>query len=384
MANELLGSIPPSYFGSAMAGEPPKVDLPLLNLAVGIPDGETPDVIKKTVADSVYLPENQRYGVFRGKRSFKDAIIRFYKKHYDVTLHEENIALLYGTKSGLVQFPMTYIEPGEGIYLPNPGYPDYLAGVKLARGKVYDLPLLAGNDFLPDFDSLDKDELSNARLIYLNYPSNPLGAVATKEFFDETVERFKATRTRIVHDFAYAAFSFEEKHPSILSSDPSLECCMEIYSLSKGFNMSGFRAGFAVGNKEMVESINLYQDHTQTGMWGVLQDASVAALEHEEEILSMQHEKFQKRRDFFEKAASESGIPLNPLKGGIFGWIPVPKGYDGESFADFLIREKSILVTPGKPFGSRGKNYIRISLAVDDAVLGAVIERFDTIKEMWQ
>src|SRR5699024_4449777 len=137
---------------------------------------------------------------------------------------------------------------------------------------------------------------------------NPLGAVATKEFFDETVERFKATRTRIVHDFAYAAFSFEEKHPSILSSDPSLECCMEIYSLSKGFNMSGFRAGFAVGNKEMVESINLYQDHTQTGMWGVLQDASVAALEHEEEILSMQHEKFQKRRDFFEKAASESEI----------------------------------------------------------------------------
>src|SRR5699024_1802473 len=114
---------------------------------------------------------------------------------------------------------------------------------------VYELPLLAGNDFLPDFDSLDKDELSNARLIYLNYPSNPLGAVATKEFFDETVERFKETRTRIVHDFAYAAFSFDEKHPSILSSDPSLECSMEIYSLSKGFNMSGFRAGFAVATK---------------------------------------------------------------------------------------------------------------------------------------
>ncbi|WP_017548713.1 aminotransferase class I/II-fold pyridoxal phosphate-dependent enzyme [Salinicoccus carnicancri] len=384
MANEMLRSIPPSYFGSAMAGEPARGELPLLNLAVGIPDGETPDVIKKAVADSVYLPENQRYGVFRGKRSFKDAIIRLYKKHYDVTLHEENIALLYGTKSGLVQFPMTFIEPGEGVYLPNPGYPDYMAGVKLARGEIYDLPLLAGNDFLPDFDSLDKDELSNARLIYLNYPSNPLGAVATKEFFDETVERFRGTRTRIVHDFAYAAFSFDEKHPSILSSDPSLECCMEIYSLSKGFNMSGFRVGFAVGNKEMVESINLYQDHTQTGMWGVLQDASVAALEHEEEILSMQHVKFQKRRDFFEKAVIESGIPLNPLKGGIFGWIAVPKGYDGESFADFLIREKSILVTPGRPFGSRGKNYIRISLAVDDAVLDAVIERLDTIKEMWR
>src|SRR5699024_4293663 len=128
----------------------------------------------------------------------KDAIIRFYKNRYDVELGEENIALLYGTKNGLVQFPMTFIEPGEGVYLPNPGYPDYYAGVRLARGEVYDLPLLAENDFLPDYDSLDEEEVSNARLIYLNYPSNPLGAVATKEFFDATVERFKETKTRIV------------------------------------------------------------------------------------------------------------------------------------------------------------------------------------------
>lgn len=384
MANKLLSSIPPSYFGSAMSKKLDIGKLPLLNLAVGIPDGETPDSIKEAVTESVYLPENQKYGVFRGKQSFKDAIIRFYKHRYDVELDEENIALLYGTKNGLVQFPMTFIEPGEGVYLPNPGYPDYYAGVRLARGEVYDLPLLAENDFLPDYDSLDEEEVSNARLIYLNYPSNPLGAVATKEFFDATVERFKETKTRIVHDFAYAAFSFDEKHPSILESDPSLECSMEIYSLSKGFNMSGFRVGFAVGNREMVESLNIYQDHTQAGMWGVLQDASVTALQHEEEILPVQHVKFQKRRDIIEKAFAQSGIPLNPVKGGIFGWIRVPEGHDGESFTDFLIREKSILVTPGIPFGTRGRNYIRISLAVDDETLKSVIERFDSIKGMWQ
>lgn len=384
MANKLLNSIPPSYFGSAMSKKLDAGKLPLMNLAVGIPDGETPDIIKESVAESVYLPENQRYGEFRGKQSFKDAIIRFYKKHYDVELAEENIALLYGTKSGLVQFPMTFIEPGEGVYLPNPGYPDYFAGVRLARGEVYDLPLLPENNFLPDYDSLHSDEVSNARLIYLNYPSNPLGAVATKEFFDATVERFKDTKTRIVHDFAYAAFSFDAKHPSILSSDPGLECSMEIYSLSKGFNMSGFRVGFAVGNKEMVESINIYQDHTQTGMWGVLQDAAVTALQYEDEILSDQHVKFQKRRDFIEKAFKELGIPLNPIEGGIFGWIRVPVGYDGESFTEFLLKEKSILVTPGIPFGSRGCDYIRISLAVDDSVLKSVTERFGSIKEMWK
>lgn len=384
MTNKLLSSIPPSYFGSTMSKKLDIGELPLLNLAVGIPDGETPDSIKESVAESVYLPENQRYGAFRGKESFKDAIIRFYKRHYDVNLEEENIALLYGTKSALVQFPMLFIEPGEGVFLPNPGYPDYLAGVRLARGEVYDLPMLPENNFLPDYDSLDSDEVSNARLIYLNYPSNPLGAVATKEFFDATVERFKDTKTRIVHDFAYAAFSFDEKHPSILSSDPELESSMEIYSLSKGFNMSGFRVGFAVGNKEMVESINLYQDHTQTGMWGVLQDASVTALQNEEEILSEQHIKFQNRRDIIEKAFTEFGIPLNPVKGGIFGWIHVPAGYDGESFTDFLLKEKSILVTPGIPFGSRGRNYIRISLAVEDEVLASVIDRFGSIKDMWQ
>lgn len=382
--NELLKSIPPSYFGSTMSRELEVGELPLLNLAVGIPDGDTPEEILRTVSESVYKPENQRYGVFRGKQSFKEAIIQFYKRQYNVDLDGDNIAILYGTKSGLVQFPMTFIEPGEGVYLPNPGYPDYLAGVRLARGEVYDLPLLKENDFLPDYDSLDRDQLDNARLIYLNYPSNPLGAVATETFFDETVERFKNTRTKIVHDFAYAPFSFDQKHPSILASDKNLECSMEIYSLSKGFNMSGFRVGFAVGNREMVESINVYQDHTQTGMWGVLQDASAEALRHEAEILNHQNDKFKKRREFVETAFANMGIPLNPIKGGIFGWIGVPAGFDGESFTDYLLKEQSILVTPGVPFGSRGEYFIRISLAVGDDVLASVIERFQDIQHLWE
>ncbi|WP_020008556.1 aminotransferase class I/II-fold pyridoxal phosphate-dependent enzyme [Salinicoccus albus] len=382
--NELLRSIPPSYFGSTMARELETGDLPLLNLAVGIPDGDTPEGVLRTVAASVYQPENQKYGVFRGKQSFKQAIIQFYQDHYDVVLDEDNIAILYGTKSGLVQFPMTFIEPGEGVYLPNPGYPDYPAGVKLARGLVYDLPLLKENDFLPDYDALDREELDNARLMYLNYPSNPLGAVATKDFFNDTVARFKDTRTKIVHDFAYAPFAFDRRHPSILESDKNLECAMEVYSLSKGFNMSGFRVGFAVGNKEMVESINVYQDHTQTGMWGVLQDAATEALRHESDMLDHQNDKFKKRSARVETSFKNMGIPLNPVKGGIFGWVSVPPGFDGESFTDFLLKEASILVTPGIPFGSLGRNFIRISLAVEDDVLTSVIERFDRIKYLWQ
>ncbi|WP_342389203.1 aminotransferase class I/II-fold pyridoxal phosphate-dependent enzyme [Salinicoccus bachuensis] len=384
MANRLLSSIPPSYFKTAMSSDAKQGPLPLINLAVGIPDGETPEPILNAAADALYKEENQRYGLFRGKQSFKDMIIRFYLDQYGIELAEHNIALLYGTKSALVQFPMMFIEPGEGVYLPNPGYPDYAAGVRLARGEVYDLPLLPENDYLPDYDSLPAVELGNARLVYLNYPSNPLGAVADRGFFDRTIEKFKDTKTRIVHDFAYAPFSFGGPHPSILESDPDLECAIEIYSLSKGFNMSGFRVGFAVGNHEMIEAINTYQDHTQTGMWGVLQDASVTALENAAEILPRQEEKFRRRSNRVTGAFTEMGIPINPIRGGIFGWIQVPEGHDGESFKDLLLKDQSILVTPGIPFGSRGRDYIRISLAVSDQVLENIISRFGNIRHLWQ
>ncbi|WP_344700992.1 aminotransferase class I/II-fold pyridoxal phosphate-dependent enzyme [Salinicoccus jeotgali] len=382
--NKLLSSIPDSYFKTAMAGEVPSGPLPLINLAVGIPDAETPEPILKRAAEALYQPENQRYGQFRGKQSFKDAIIDFYKHEYDVELDEDNIALLYGTKSALVQFPMMFIEPGEGVYLPNPGYPDYAAGVELAKGVIYDLPLLAENEYLPDYDALDDQEKANARLLYLNYPSNPLGAVADRAFFDRTIAQFKGTGTCVVHDFAYAPFSFDGKHPSILQSEGSLDCAIEIYSLSKGFNMSGFRSGFAVGNKEMIRAINTYQDHTQTGMWGVVQEASIAALQHAEDILPVQKDTFSTRSRLVTGALLDMGIPINPIKGGIFGWIHVPEGFDGETFKAYLLHECSILVTPGIPFGSRGKYYIRISLAVDDAELREVIERFRAIQNLWK
>lgn len=384
MPNRLIESIPPSYFGGAMSKKLETGDKPLLNLAVGIPDQPTPEVVLDAVKSSVDQPENQRYGVFRGKDSFKKAVKDFYLSEYDVYLNEENIAILYGTKSALVQFPMTFIEPGEGVYLPNPGYADYEAGVQLARGEVYDLPLHPENNFLPDYNELKLEEMDNARLIYLNYPSNPLGAVANRNFFDETIERFKDTKTRIVHDFAYAPFSYNGHHPSILQSDPDFKRSMEIYSLSKGFNMSGFRVGFAVGNAEMIESLNKYQDHTQTGMWGVLQDAATEALKHSSEILPEQKRIFLQRKKYITEVMEKLNIPLNPIKGGIFGWLKVPEGFDGESFVDYLLKEQSILATPGIPFGSRGKNYIRISLAVDDAELKALTERLKEINYLWK
>lgn len=384
--NELLKSVPKSYFASVSTlNEDLEIgEKPLINLAVGVPDGSAPESVKDAVKNAVDITENHKYPGFRGRPSFKAAIMDFYKRHYEVELKDENIAILYGTKSALVQFPMIFIEPGEGVFLPNPGYADYSAGVKLARGIEYDLPLLKENNYLPDYDSLDSEEVDNARLIYLNYPSNPLGAVASKEFFDETIKQFKDTNIKIVHDFAYAGFGYDGQHPSILESDHDLSTAIEIYSFSKSYNMSGFRAGFAVGNKEMIEAINIYQDHTQTGMWGVLQEAATDALNNEDDFLITQRDIFKKRKDMLVKELSEAEIPVEPIEGGIFGWIRVPDEFDGESFVKYLLKEESILATPGIPFGSRGRNYIRISLAIEESQLKECIDRLKGITHLWE
>lgn len=384
--NELLKSVPESYFASVSTlNEDLEIGgKPLINLAVGVPDGSAPESVKEAVKNAVEITDNHKYPGFRGRPSFKAAIINFYKRHYDVDLKDENIAILYGTKSALVQFPMIFIEPGEGVFLPNPGYADYAAGVSLAKGVEYDLPLLKENDYLPDYDALDQEELDNTKLIYLNYPSNPLGSVASKKFFDETINRFKDTDIKIVHDFAYAGFGFEGKHPSILESDPDLSTAMEIYSFSKSYNMSGFRAGFAVGNKEMIEAINIYQDHTQTGMWGVLQEAAADALNREDDFLIAQRDIFKKRKDMVLKELSEADIPIEPIEGGIFGWIKVPDEFNGESFVKYLLKEESILATPGIPFGSRGRNFIRISMAIEDEHLKECVERLKGIAYLWK
>lgn len=382
MSSKLLNALSPSYFSSMMNETLETGSKPLLNFAVGIPDGKTPKVITDAVKTAIDKEENQKYGAFRGKPELKESIRKFYKRTYGVTLEDDNIAILFGTKNALVNFPLSHIDPGAGIMLPNPGYADYITAVELAGARLIDMPLLKENNYLPDFDALS-DELEDTDLIYLNYPSNPLGAAADQTFFDDVIKRFKGSKTEIVHDFAYAAFGYNEKHPSILTSDPNFDTAIEIYSLSKGFNMSGYRIGFAAGNKDMIESINKFQDHTNAGVFGVTQDAAIAALDNADELIPAQNEIFNRRKTFISDALADLNIPLEPIEGGIFGWIKVPDGFNGESFTKYLLKEQSILVTPGKPFGSRAEDYIRISLAVEDQDLTAFTKRLAEIKNLW-
>ena len=200
---------------------------------------------------------------------------------------------LVWNKNGLVALPTCIVNPGETVLLPDPGYTDYLAGVMLADAKPVPLEL-EPPDYLPDWNKIDPQTLKETKLIYLTYPNNPTGSTATQSVFDEAIEKFKDTDTKIVHDFAYSAFGFDAKNPSILASKDGKEVAIEIFSLSKGYNMSGFRVGFAVGNKEMIQALKKYQTHTNAGMFGALQDAATYALNHYDDFLKNKMKRLEK------------------------------------------------------------------------------------------
>ncbi|MGN4157170.1 aminotransferase class I/II-fold pyridoxal phosphate-dependent enzyme [Staphylococcus auricularis] len=381
--SDRLAAIPESYFGKTMGRKVEHGPLPLINMAVGIPDGETPSGIVETMADAIRQPENQKYGAFHGKDSFKQAIVDFYQRQYQVTLDkEEEVCILYGTKNGLVALPSCIVNPGDTVLLPDPGYTDYLAGVMLADAKPVPLELKPPH-YLPDWDNVDQNVLNDTKLVYLTYPNNPTGSVATKETFDEAIERFKGTQTKIVHDFAYSAFGLDAKNPSILQSPGAKDVAIEIFSLSKGYNMSGFRVGFAVGNKEIIAAMKKYHSHTHAGMFGALQDAATYALNHYDDFLDEQGRTFKRRRDRFTSLLDEADIPYEPMTGGIFLWVPTPPSMEGEAFVDFLLQEQSILVAPGLPFGENGRNYVRISLALDDEALETAANRFQSLSSLY-
>ncbi|MBF7016190.1 aminotransferase class I/II-fold pyridoxal phosphate-dependent enzyme [Staphylococcus durrellii] len=380
--SDRLAQITESYFGKTMGRKIEHGPLPLINMAVGIPDGETPKGILDHFAKALYHPKNQKYVAFHGKDTFKQAIVDFYQRQYSVDLDPEEVCILYGTKNGLVGLPTCIVNPGENVLLPDPGYTDYLAGVQLADAIPKTLPL-SPPYYLPDWSQIANDVLINTKLVYLTYPNNPTGSVATQKVFDDAINQFKGTKTKIVHDFAYSAFGFDAKNPSILQTEGAKDLAVEVFSLSKAYNMSGFRVGFAVGNKDIIAALKKYQSHTHAGMFGALQDAATYALNNYDDFLEEQNGKFKQRRDYVQSQLDEVDIPYEPMSGGIFLWLKTPPAYDGEQFVEYLLQQQSILVAPGSPFGQNAKHYVRMSLALDDNQMKEAIDRIKSLIKLY-
>jgi aminotransferase len=374
-----LQQMPPQFFATLVqkVGAAVAQGRDIINLGQGNPDQPTPPHIVKALQTAVENPVTHKYSPFRGISELKEAAADFYRREYNVDIDPQTeVAVLFGTKTGLVELPMAVLNPGDWMLLPDPGYPDYMSGVMMADVNYETLPLIAKNNFLPDYNMLSKESKERAKLMYLNYPNNPTGATAHLEFFNETVAFAKENGIAVSHDFAYGAIGFEGIKPvSFLQADGAKNIGIEMYTLSKTYNMAGWRVGFAVGNAQIIEALNLIQDHMFVSLFIAVQHAAIAALNDNQTCVQELVERYEKRLNVFIDACNRIGWQVEAPQGSFFAWLPVPAGYTSQNFADKLLDEANVAVAPGNGFGEYGEGYIRIGLLVDEQRLEEAVER---------
>ncbi|MFD1030024.1 pyridoxal phosphate-dependent aminotransferase [Metaplanococcus flavidus] len=374
----------PEQFFSSLAAQTMKAmaeGRDVINLGQGNPDQPTPAHIVKAMQQAVADPKNHKYSPFRGIKEMRQAAADFYKREYNVDIDPDlEVALLAGTKIGLVEMPLAFLNPGDSLLLPDPGYPDYMSGAPLAGIDMDLMKLKPENNYLPQYGELERNVIERAAMMYLNYPNNPTGAVATKEFFDETVQFAKANDIAVVHDFAYGAIGYEGvKPPSFLQSEGAKDIGIEMYTLSKTYNMAGWRVGFAVGNSKMIEALNLIQDHLFAGLPTALQLAAAEALSGDQSCVTELVETYEKRRQVLKEECARIGWKIEAPKGSFFAWLPVPKGFTSIEFVNHLLEHADISVAAGSGFGENGEGFVRVGLLVEEERIVEAIRRIEKL-----
>lgn len=349
----------------------------VINLGQGNPDLPTEDRIVEALREAALDPVNHKYPPFQGFPYFKEAVADFYKREYDVDLNPNTeVALMFGSKIGIFEVVQSVMNPGDTALLPDPGYPDYLASTQLSNIKNEYMSLLEENNFLPDYTTIPEDVAERAKLMFLNYPNNPTAAVATEEFFEETVSFAKKHKIFVVHDFAYGALSFDEyEHPSFLQADGAKEVGIELYSMSKTFNMAGWRVAFAVGNASVIQTINELQDHLFTSLFGGIQYAATEAISGDLSYVQELVKTYERRRDVLVSRLRKIGWDVTEPKGTFFAWFKVPEGYTSEQFANILLEKAHVVVAAGNGFGPLGEGYVRFGLLDTEERLIEAVER---------
>jgi len=363
---EIMAQLPTQFFATLVSKVNRQVSQghDVINLGQGNPDQPTPPHIVSSLKEAADNPQFHKYSPFTGFSFLKEAIAHRYKEDYNVDLDPETeVAILFGGKTGLVQLPQILLNPGDVCLVPDPGYPDYWSGVALARARMKFMPLTADNRFLPDYGAISPADREKAKLMFLNYPNNPTSAVAPLSFYEDTVAFAAEHGIVVASDFAYGAIGFDGDRPvSFLQAEGAKEVGVEFYTLSKTYNMAGWRVGFALGNRNIISLINMLQDHIYVSLFGGIQAAAAAALTSSQDCVDQLVSRYQSRRDAFFGALSEIGWQAPKPAGSFFSWLPVPKGYTSVSFADLLLEEAKVAVAPGVGFGDHGEGYVRVGL----------------------
>lgn len=359
-----------------------KEGVDVIDLGIGAPDLPTPDFVYERLVLEAKNPDNHRYSPYSGCSEFKEAVAEFYKKQYAVDLDPDTEVLaLIGSKEGIVNLFQAVLNPGDAVFVPDPGYPVYQKGVLLAGGESILLPLNEEKGYIPEFGRISKRNKQRAKLLMLNYPSNPLGATVELNTFREAATFAKNNKIFLASDAAYNLITFDGyKAPSVLQVPDAKDYAVEFGSLSKSFNMAGWRIGYVVGNKHVIQALATLKSNIDSSQFLAVQKAAATALKSDLFAVKEHNAIYQERMEKLYTALNELGISTEKTRGTIFLWAKVPTGFTANSFANKLLEEAGVIVTPGTAFGPSGEGYIRIALTVSKERLDEVVRRLRELR----
>ncbi|TSB45826.1 pyridoxal phosphate-dependent aminotransferase [Alkalicoccobacillus porphyridii] len=382
--SEALNRLPKQFFAELVrkATELKQTHDDVINLGQGNPDQPTPEHIVEKLKEASSNPLYHKYPPFSGYDFLKEAVAEYYWREFQVKIDPKTeVAVLSGTKTGLVEISQCLLNSGDTAMVPDPGYPDYWSGIALADAKMYTMPLVEEHGFHPQYQDIPDETLEQAKLMFLNYPNNPTGATADVELFTKTIALAKKHEIAVVHDFAYGAIGFDAQSPiSFLETPGAKDVGIEMMTLSKTYNMAGWRIGFAVGNSQMIEAINLIQDHYYCSIFGGLQEAAAYALTADQSSVKELVATYESRRNVLIEEAAKIGWKVDAPAGSFFAWFPVPEGFTSEAFADQLLYEARVVVAPGNGFGEYGEGFVRLGLLCSEEELKEAIQRIGRLK----
>lgn len=376
---ERLKSLPPYVFArlDELKANARKQGLDLIDLGMGNPDGPTPQPVVEAAIEALQNPAHHGYPPFEGTASFRRAITSWYKRRYEVELDPDSEALpLLGSKEGLGHLALAYINPGDLILVPSPAYPAHFRGPAIAGGEVHTLVLKPENDWLIDLAAIPEDVAKRAKILYFNYPGNPTCATAPREFFEEIVAFAHRHEILLVHDLAYAELAFDGYQPTSLLEIPGgKEIGVEFHTMSKTYNMAGWRIGFVVGNSQIIQGLRTLKTNLDYGVFAALQVAAETALGLPDSYLEEVRERYRTRRDFLIQGLAELGWDVPKTKATMYLWVPCPPGVGSTDFALDVLQRTGVVVTPGNAFGAAGEGYVRVSLIAECDRLGEALRR---------
>ena len=365
-----IEKVPPYLFVgiSRKIAEKRAQGIDVISFGIGDPDIPTPDNVVEKLRETALDSPNHRYPETDGLPEFRQAVADWYQRRFGISVHPDKETLpLIGAKEGIGHAALCFIEPGDIALVPDPGYPVYSVGTWFAGGECHWMPLLEENGWMPDLDAISDDVADKAKVIWLNYPNNPTGAIADAGYFAKVVDFAKAHDIAVMHDASYSEVAFDGYRPiSFLETPGAIDVGVEFHSLSKSYNMTGWRLGMAVGNEDIISALMVIKSNLDSGVPNAIQYMGMEAMELSQNAIDERNAIYEHRRDRVVQTLRDIGLDAIPPKASLYVWTRIPEGFTSAEFTALLLDEADIVVTPGNGYGEYGEGYIRLSLTIND------------------